>query len=60
MAQGAVMQQQLAHALNQEMAMLTGNSDPLMGVPTTPYWKRMYGELGQAGGPYVPKRGFGK
>ena len=58
--QQAMTQQQMNAALGvgmmQELSFLTGNNDPLMGAPTTPYWKRMYGELGKAGGPYYPKK----
>jgi len=48
----------MAHAMQQEASMLLG-ADPLRGVPTptTPYWERMYGELGKSGGPYYPKSG---
>lgn len=46
----------VAHSIMQEQAFLGGINDPLMGVATTPYWKRMYGELGKAGGPYYPKK----
>lgn len=48
----------LAHGMQQELGFLIGQ-DPLQGIPqpTTPYWKRMYGELGKMGGPYYPKTG---
>ena len=51
--QQALSQQQMnaLWSMQQDAALLMGSSDPLMG---TPYWQRMYGELGRGLGPFYP------